>query len=99
MAKARCVTASRFASYETKIIASGRASSSASAVSTALNDGFTSALISFARTLVFQIAAVGLLPLVLGVDGVWGAVIFAELLALFLSWYCFARNRKKYGYA
>lgn len=29
----------------------------------------------------------------------WGAVIFAELLALFLSWYCFARNRKKYGYA
>ena len=40
-----------------------------------------------------------LLPLVLDVDGVWGAVIFAELLALFLSWYCFARNRKKYGYA
>ncbi len=71
----------------------------ASSFFTALNDGFTSALISFARTLVFQIAAVGLLPLVLGVDGVWGAVIFAELLALFLSWYCFARNRKKYGYA
>ena len=40
-----------------------------------------------------------LLPLVLDVDGVWGAVIFAELLALFLSWYCFERNRKKYGYA
>ena len=71
----------------------------ASSFFTALNDGFTSALISFARTLVFQIAAVGLLPLVLDVDGVWGAVIFAELLALFLSWYCFARNRKKYGYA
>ena len=71
----------------------------ASSFFTALNDGFTSALISFARTLVFQIAAVVLLPLVLGVDGVWGAVIFAELLALFLSWYCFARNRKKYGYA
>ena len=71
----------------------------ASSFFTALNDGFASALISFARTLVFQIAAVVLLPLVLGVDGVWGAVIFAELLALFLSWYCFARNRKKYGYA
>lgn len=71
----------------------------ASSFFTALNDGFTSELISFARTLVFQIAAVLLLPLVLGVDGVWGAVIFAELLALFLSWYCFARNRKKYGYA
>ena len=71
----------------------------ASSFFTALNDGFTSALLSFARTLVFQILAVVLLPMVLGVDGVWSAVILAELLALVLSVYCFVRNRKRYGYA
>ena len=92
------VTQSAFAIYAISFLLVGF-NIYASSFFTALNDGFTSALISFARTLVFQIAAVVLLPLVLGVDGVWGAVIFAELLALFLSWYCFARNRKKYGYA
>ena len=92
------VTQSAFAIYAISFLLVG-VNIYASSFFTALNDGFTSALISFVRTLVFQIAAVVLLPLVLGVDGVWGAVIFAELLALFLSWYCFARNRKKYGYA
>lgn len=71
----------------------------ASAFFTALNDGFTSALISFARTLIFQIAAVLLLPLLLQVDGVWCAVIAAEVLALCLSAVCLIRNRHKYGYA
>lgn len=70
----------------------------ASSFFTALNDGLTSALISFARTLVLQIAAVLLLPLIWGVDGVWGAVIAAEALALILSIGCFIRNRKKYAY-
>lgn len=69
-----------------------------SAFFTALNDGFTSALISFARTLVFEVLAVLLLPLVLGIDGIWGAVIAAELLALFLTLFCLVRNRRKYGY-
>lgn len=57
------------------------------------------ALIPFSRTLLFQIAAVLLLPLILDIDGVWSAVIAAEALALFLSFICLARNRKKYGYA
>ena len=70
-----------------------------SAFFTALNDGFTSALISFARTLVFEAAAVLVLPLVAGIDGVWAAVIAAETLALILSAACLVRNRKKYGYA
>ena len=70
-----------------------------SAFFTALNDGFTSALISFARTLVFEAAAVLVLPLVAGIDGVWAAVIAAEALALVLSAACLVRNRKKYGYA
>ena len=71
----------------------------ASSFFTALNDGFTSALISFARTLIFEVSAVLLLPLVLGTDGVWGAVIVAELAALVLSATCLVRKRKKYGYA
>ena len=66
---------------------------------TALNDGLTSALISFARTLAFQIAAILILPVIWGIDGVWGAVIAAEALALLLSIACLMRNRKKYGYA
>ena len=70
-----------------------------SAFFTALNDGFTSALISFARTLVFEAAAVLVLPLIVGIDGVWAAVIAAETLALILSAACLVRNRKKYGYA
>ena len=71
----------------------------ASSFFTALNDGFTSALISFARTLIFEVSAVLLLPLVLGTDGVWSAVIVAELAALVLSATCLVRKRKKYGYA
>ena len=70
----------------------------ASSFFTALNDGAISALISFARTLVFQVAAVLLLPLILGIDGVWGAVIAAEGLALILSAACLLGKRKKYGY-
>lgn len=71
----------------------------ASSFFTALNDGLTSALISFARTLAFQIAAILILPVIWGIDGVWGAVIAAEALALLLSIACLMRNGKKYGYA
>ena len=43
----------------------------ASSFFTALNNGVVSAAISFLRTLIFQTASVLLLPLVLGVDGIW----------------------------
>lgn len=71
----------------------------ASSFFTALNDGLTSALISFGRTLMFQVVSVLLLPLIFDVDGIWAAVILAEGLALILSAACVIRNRKKYGYA
>lgn len=71
----------------------------ASSFFTALNDGLTSALISFGRTLMFQVTSVLLLPLIFDVDGIWAAVILAEGLALILSAVCVIRNRKKYGYA
>ena len=65
---------------------------------TALSDGLTSALISFLRTLVFQIAAVLLLPLVLGIDGIWYSIAVAELMAVVFTALFMLLKRKKYGY-
>ena len=65
---------------------------------TALNDGLTSALISFLRTLVFQVAAVLLLPLVLGIDGVWLSIVVAEFMAVIFSVLFMFLKRKKYHY-
>lgn len=70
----------------------------ASGFFTALNDGLTSALISFLRTLVFQVAAVELLPLVLGIDGVWWSIVAAELMAVVFSVIFLILKRKKYRY-
>jgi Na+-driven multidrug efflux pump len=66
---------------------------------TALNNGLVSAVISFLRTLVCQIAAVLILPVFLGVDGIWLAVVAAELAALVLTISCFILFRKRYHYA
>lgn len=52
---------------------------------TALNDGLTSALISFLRTLAFQVAAVLLLPLIWEIDGVWISIVVAEVMAAAIS--------------
>ncbi len=49
----------------------------ASAFFTALGNGLISALISFLRTLLFQVAAVLLLPQWLGIDGIWLAITAA----------------------
>ena len=65
---------------------------------TALNDGLVSAIISFLRTLLFQIGAVLLLPLILELDGVWLAVVAAELAALVVTVFCFVRLKGKYHY-
>lgn len=69
-----------------------------SAFFTALNDGLTSALISFLRTLVFQCASVMLLPLVWGLDGIWISIIVAELMAVAVTGIFMVVKRKKYGY-
>lgn len=65
---------------------------------TALNNGLISALISFLRTLVFQIAAVLLLPLIWGIDGIWISVVFAELMAALVSVIFIFVLRRKYRY-
>lgn len=69
-----------------------------SAFFTALNNGGVSAMISFLRTLAFQVAAVLLLPFVLGLDGIWLAIVAAEVLALFVTVGFLVGYRKKYQY-
>ena len=91
------VTIHAFSIYSLSFLMSGY-NIYASSFFTALNDGFTSALISFARTLIFEVAAVLILPLFMGVNGVWSAVIAAEVFAFILSMVCLVRNREKYGY-
>ena len=70
----------------------------ASAFFTALNNGPVSAAISFLRTLVFQVAAVLLLPLLWQVEGIWLSTVAAEVLALVVSVLFLCAKRKKYGY-
>lgn len=69
-----------------------------SAFFTALNNGIVSAVISFSRTLLFQLASVLVLPLFLGLNGVWLSVTAAELLALAVTVFFFVTMRKRYRY-
>lgn len=70
-----------------------------SAFFTALNNGFVSAAISFARTLLFQALMIWLLPVLLGIDGIWLAIAVAEMLALLVTIYFFIRKKNHYHYA
>ena len=58
-----------------------------------------SAAISFLRTLVFQVFAVLVLPIVLDIDGIWYALVFAEAAALLVSAALLVKNRNRYHYA
>ena len=69
-----------------------------SAFFTALNNGQVSALISFLRTFVFELGAVLLLPLLLGIDGIWYAIVFAELMAAVVGSIFMVALRRKYQY-
>ena len=70
----------------------------ASSFFTALNNGLISALISFLRTLVFQVASVLLLPLILGIDGIWISIVVAELIACIVSLTFIIKKRAVYHY-
>lgn len=65
---------------------------------TALNNGAVSAAVSFLRTLVFQLAAVLILPIFLKLDGVWISVAFAEVCAFVISLLFLIAKKKKYDY-
>lgn len=65
---------------------------------TALNDGLISMLISFLRTLLFQIAAVLILPVFLKIDGIWLSVVIAELASAFMTVLFIISKKKRYQY-
>lgn len=65
---------------------------------TALNNGLVSAIISFLRTLLFQIAMIFILPIHWGINGIWLSVVVAEILSFIVSVFFLFANRKKYQY-
>ncbi|MCD7823249.1 MAG: MATE family efflux transporter [Oscillospiraceae bacterium] len=65
---------------------------------TALNNGVISAIISFLRTLVFQVAAVLIFPLIWDIDGIWFSLVAAEIMAVATTSVFIFAKRKKYGY-
>lgn len=65
---------------------------------TALNNGPVSALVSTLRSLVFELGSVIILPLVFGLNGIWGAVAVAELAATVVAWSLLIGFNKRYGY-
>lgn len=70
-----------------------------SSMFTALNNGLISAIISFLRTLVCQIAAVIILPMFFELDGIWFSIVAAEAAALVLTVFFTIKYRKRYHYA
>lgn len=70
----------------------------ASSFFTALGNGLISAILSFLRTLLFQLVCVLLLPLLWGLDGIWLAIVVAESMALIISFIMFNISKKRYGY-
>ncbi len=70
----------------------------ASGMFTALSNGVVSAVLAFSRSFVFMLITMLVLPLILGVNGVWLATPAAELMALGLSVFMFWRYRGRYGY-
>ena len=65
---------------------------------TALNNGGVSAFIAFLRTCLFQVAAVLILPVFWGIDGVWFSIVAAELLAMGVTVLCLGKYRARYQY-
>ena len=65
---------------------------------TALNDGLVSGIISFLRTILFQVGAVMILPMFLGLDGIWYSITVAEVGAMLVTMFFLVKKRKKYKY-
>lgn len=70
-----------------------------SAMFTAFSNGKVSATISFSRTFLFIVIALLILPLFMGITGIWIAVPVAEFLGIIVSVFFLIKNKKKYNYA
>ena len=91
------MTVRGFSIYAFSFLFSG-ASIFGSSFFTALNDGVVSALISFLRTLVFQVLAVLVFPLLWNLDGIWLSIVGAEAMALIVTLLFLLGKQKKYHY-
>ena len=69
-----------------------------SSMFTAFGNGLISALVSFLRTIVYQIVAVLILPIFFGLTGVWVSTLLSDVLAMITSFIFVFAKRKKYGY-
>lgn len=69
-----------------------------SAFFTGLNDGLVSAIISMVRSLLFEMAAVWLMPLLLGSVGIWAAGPIAEIGSTIMTVFFYITKQKKYHY-
>ncbi len=65
---------------------------------TSLNDGFTSVAISFLRTVVFQVVAVIVFPLIWEINGIWFSIVAAEIMSVTITVLFLLLKKKKYGY-
>lgn len=65
---------------------------------TALNNGMISALISILRTLGFQLVSVIILPLTIGVNGIWLSMVVAEIGSFFMTIIFLLIKKKRYSY-
>lgn len=63
---------------------------------TALNNGLVSAIASFVRTLVFEMATVFILPSIIGINGIWSSVCVAEILAFIMTCALILGFRRRY---
>lgn len=60
---------------------------------TALNDGKTSAILSFCRTVIFMVIPVLILPQILEMDGVWLSITAGEMLSIIMTIYYFVKYK------
>ena len=56
-----------------------------------------SAVISIFRTFIFEIGAIIVLPILIGANGIWLAIVVAEISSLLLTWFCMKKCSVKYG--
>jgi Na+-driven multidrug efflux pump len=70
----------------------------ASGFFTSLCNGKISTLIAFLRAFIFQSGAILLLPLILGVNGIWFAVPLAEMITALLGFFLIMHYRTRYHY-
>ena len=91
------MTAHAFAIFSFSFLGSGF-SIFGSSFFTALNNGLISALISFMRTLVFEVVFVLILPIFLGIDGIWLSIIVAEVASVSVTAAFMIKMKKKYNY-